>query len=80
MDEKIAVVGIVIKDTNSVDKVNSTLHEFRDYIVGRFGIPYKQKEVNIISVVMDAPQTILNSLSGKLGMIVGVTSKVMVTK
>ena len=80
MEEKIAVVAIIVKDTESTEKVNSILHEYRDYVVGRFGIPYKKKNVNVISVVVDAPQEIINGLSGKLGMIDGVSSKVLTTK
>lgn len=80
MEEKIAVIGIVISDYEAVEKVNGILHEYRDFIVGRFGIPYKKKQVNIISVVLDAETQVLNSISGKLGMINGVKSKVMITK
>ena len=80
MESKIAVVAIIVSDVNAVDKINSLLHNFSDYIIGRMGLPYKQKNVNVISVVMDAPQEIINSLSGKLGMINGVSSKVLTTK
>lgn len=80
MDNKIAVVAIIVSDVSAVESVNSTLHDFRDYVIGRQGIPYKQKNVNVISVVMDAPQETINSLSGKLGMINGVSSKVLTTK
>lgn len=80
MESKIAVVAIIVSDVNAVDKINSLLHNFADYIIGRMGLPYKQKNVNVISVVMDAPQEIINSLSGKIGMINGVSSKVLTTK
>ncbi len=80
MESKIAVVAIIVSDINSVDKINCLLHNFADYIIGRMGLPYKQKNVNVISVVIDAPQEIINSLSGKLGMINGVSSKVLTTK
>ena len=80
MESKIAVVAIIVSDVNAVDKINSLLHNFADYIIGRMGLPYKQKNVSVISVVMDAPQEIINSLSGKLGMINGVSSKVLTTK
>ncbi len=80
MNEKIAVVAIIIENSNSVGKINAILHDFGDYIIGRMGIPYKKKEVNVISVVMDAPIEIINSLSGKLGMIDGVSSKVLTAK
>lgn len=80
MGEKIAVVAIIVSDVDSVEKINALLHEFGSYIIGRMGIPYKEKGVNVISIVMDAPQEIINSLSGKLGMIKGVSSKVLTTK
>ena len=80
MENNIAVVAIMVNDLDAVERINALLHDFGDYIVGRMGIPYRQKNLNVISVVMDAPQTIINSLSGKLGMIDGVTSKVLTAK
>ena len=80
METKIAVVAIIVSDKNAVEKINALLHTFGDYIIGRLGLPYKQKNVNVISVIMDAPQETINSLSGKLGMIDGVSSKVLTTK
>ena len=77
---KIAVVAIIVSDKNAVTRINALLHDFGEYIIGRLGLPYKEKNVNVISVVMDAPQTVINSLSGKLGMIDGVSSKVLTTK
>lgn len=80
MESKIAVVAIIVSDLNAVERINELLHSFGENIIGRLGLPYKQKGVNVISVVMDAPQEVINSLSGKLGMINGVTSKVLTTK
>lgn len=80
MDSKISVVAIIVSDLNAVEKINSLLHAFGEYVIGRLGIPYKQKGVNVISVVMDAPQEIINNLSGKLGMLEGVKSKVLTAK
>lgn len=80
MENKIAVLAVIVDDYSSVDKVNSLLHEFRDFVVGRMGIPYRLKNVNVISVVLDAPIEAINSLSGKLGMINGVSSKVLTAK
>ena len=77
---KIAIVAIIITDYNAVEKVNSILHEYREFVVGRLGIPYKQKNVNVISVVLDAPFEMVNGLSGKLGMVKGVNSKVLTAK
>lgn len=80
MEKKIAVVAVVISNMESVNKVNEIFHSFSEYVLGRLGIPYKEKGVNVISIVLDAPTEVLNSLSGKLGMIDGVSSKVMITK
>lgn len=80
MEKKIAVVAVIVSNIDSVARVNQIFHEFSDYVLGRLGIPYKEKGVNVISIVLDAPSEILNSLSGKLGMIDGVKSKVMITK
>ena len=80
IETKIAIVAVVISDADAVTKVNSIFHEFRDYVIGRLGIPYKQKCVNVISVVLDAPNEVVNALSGKLGMVKGASSKVLITK
>lgn len=80
MDKKIAVVAIIVNDIDVVSKINEILHTFGEYIIGRMGIPYREKNLNVISVVMDATQEVINSLSGKLGMIKGVSSKVLTTK
>ncbi len=75
METKIALIGIIVEDSEAVEKVNQQLHEYREYIVGRMGLPYRQKNVNIISVVVDASENIISSLSGKLGMIQGISVK-----
>ncbi len=80
MENKIAVVAIIVSDLNAVEKINNLLHFYGEHVIGRLGIPYKEKKVNVISVVMDAPQEVINALSGKLGMINGVSSKVLTTK
>ena len=80
MESKIAVVAIIVSDKNAVSRINELLHNFGEYVIGRLGLPYKEKNVTVISIVMDAPQEIINSLSGKLGMIDGVSSKVLTTK
>ena len=80
MEKKIAVVAIIVSDKNAVERINGLLHDFGEHIIGRMGIPYKEKSLNVISVVMDAPQEVINSLSGKLGMVKGVSSKVLTTK
>ena len=80
MENKIAVVAIIVSDKESVARINELLHDFGQYIIGRLGVPYKEKNVNVMSVVMDAPQEKINSLTGKLGMVQGVSSKVLITK
>ena len=80
METRVALIGIIVEDTESVERLNQLLHEYGEYIIGRMGIPYREKALNVISVVMDAPQEVINSLSGKLGMVKGVSSKVLTTK
>ena len=80
MENQIAVLAIIVHDPKAVEAVNSKLHDFREHIVGRLGLPQKEKKLSVISVILDAPQETINSLSGKIGMIDGVTSKVLITK
>ena len=80
MDTRIAVVGIIIEDTEAAGSVNEILHQYRTYIIGRMGLPYPQKAVNIISVVVDAPQDVISAMSGKLGRLDGVSAKAMYSK
>ncbi len=75
MDYRIAVVGIIIEDRNSAEAVNAILHEYGDHIIGRMGIPHKSRGLNIISVAVDGPQNVINSISGKLGRLSGVSAK-----
>lgn len=80
MDSRVSVISIIIRDEEAAGAVNELLHEFRQYIVGRMGIPYRQRQVSIISVVLDAPGDAVSSLSGKLGMIAGVSAKTLTAK
>lgn len=75
MDTRIAVIGIVVEQADSVEALNEILHEYRDYIIGRMGIPYRQKNLSIISIAVDAPQDMISALSGKVGKLPGVSSK-----
>ncbi len=75
MQKRLAVIGIIVENPDSAEFVNDILHEFREYIVGRMGIPYRERNMSVISVVVDGPNDIISSMSGKLGMIDGVTSK-----
>jgi putative iron-only hydrogenase system regulator len=72
---RIAVIAIIVNDMDSVGRLNGTLHEYSDYIIGRMGLPYREKNTHIISVALDAPEAVINALAGKLGMIEGVMSR-----
>ena len=75
METRIAVIGIVVESEDSVEPLNEILHEYREYIIGRMGIPYRQKGISIISIAVDAPQDTISALSGKVGKLPGVSSK-----
>ncbi|WP_300758129.1 TM1266 family iron-only hydrogenase system putative regulator [uncultured Brachyspira sp.] len=76
-NNRIAVIGIIIEDTNAAAKVNEILHSYSDFVIGRMGIPYREENINIISIVLNAPIDKINSLTGKLGMIEGVSAKAL---
>ena len=80
METRTALIGIVVEDMNSVDKLNSILHEYKDSIIGRMGIPHPSKELSIISIAMEAPADTISALSGKLGMLPGVSAKTIYSK
>ena len=73
MENKVAIIGIILKNRNNVEVLNRTLSDYGDYIIGRMGLPYKEKNVNIISVVIDAPTDVLNELNKKIGKIEGIS-------
>ena len=75
MEKRVAVLGIIVEDLTSAPKVNEVLHEYSEYIIGRMGIPYAEKQVSVSSVVVDAPMDVINALSGKVGRIEGVSAK-----
>ena len=79
-ESRVTLVGIMVENTDSVARINGLLHEYGSYIIGRMGIPYHEKKLNIISVVMDAPQSVVSALSGKLGMLPGVSTKCLYGK
>ena len=80
MDDRIALIGIIVEDINATEILNEILHIYSKYIIGRMGLPYHKKDVCIISVVLDAPNDIISSLSGKLGMVKGINVKTMYSK
>ena len=76
METRVATLGIIVDaETADTEALNATLHDFRQYIVGRMGIPYRQKKMNIICLVVDAPQDEINSLTGKIGSLKGINAK-----
>lgn len=81
MEEKrIALIGIVLEDMSATEQLNAVLHTYSQYVIGRMGIPYRERGVNIISVAVDAPASEISALSGKLGMIKGMSVKTIYAK
>ena len=75
MDTRVALMGIIVENAESVTGLNALLHEYGEYIIGRMGVPYREKNMNIISVAIDAPQNVINALSGKIGRLDGIGAK-----
>ena len=75
METRVAVMSIIVENRDSVEKINALLHKYGEYIIGRMGIPYKAKGINIISIALDAPQDAISALSGKIGRMDGVSVK-----
>ena len=75
MQTRVAVIAIVVENPNAVEQVNRLLHEAADYILGRMGLPYRERGINLISVAIDAPQDVISALSGKIGALPGVSAK-----
>ena len=80
METRLANIAIIAEKEESVERLNQILHKYGSYIIGRMGIPHKERGVNIISIAIDAPQNEISSLSGKLGMLDGVTAKAVYSK
>lgn len=75
MQTKVAVMSAIVENTDSVEKLNELLHQYGEFIIGRMGLPYKAKKINIVSIALDAPQDTISSLAGKLGNLPGVSVK-----
>ena len=75
METRVAVMGIIVENSSSVESLNSLLHEYGEYIIGIMGLPYKKRNINIISVAIDAPQDVISALSGKIGKLNGISVK-----
>lgn len=81
MEEKrLAILGIFVRDLSRSETVNALLHEYGPYIIGRLGVPYRERGISVISIILDAPNEVISALSGKLGRIPGVQAKAMYTK
>ena len=80
METRVAVISIIIEDSSSVQPMNEILHQYADYIIGRMGIPYRAKGINIISIAVDAPMNVINTLSGRIGKLPGVSAKAAYSK
>jgi len=80
MENRLALLGIIVENVESVEPLNKILHEYRQFIIGRMGIPYQKRDISVISVTLDAPADTISSLSGKIGMLNGVTSQVLMAK
>jgi putative iron-only hydrogenase system regulator len=75
METRVAVIGIIVENAGAVEKLNGILHEYGEYIIGRMGIPYREKRINIISIAIDAPQDVISALAGKIGKLDHVSTK-----
>ena len=75
METRVALIGIIVESESSVEELNSLLHTYGKYIVGRMGIPYRKKNINIISVAIDAPQDVISAITGRIGKIDGISVK-----
>ena len=80
MENRVAIIAIIVEDKKKAIEVNNVLHEYSEFIVGRMGLPYKQRGINIISIVVDAPHDDISALSGKIGRIEGVTANTLYSK
>lgn len=79
LSSRVGVISIIVEDVSSVEALNSVLHSFGEYIIGRMGIPYREKGISVISVAIDAPQDVISSLSGKIGNLKGVSAKTVLS-
>lgn len=80
METRIAALAIIVEDTSSVEQLNALLHEYGQFIIGRMGIPYRQRDINVIMVALDAPQDTISALSGKVGSLPGISAKTAYSK
>lgn len=79
-NHRVALLGVIVDRADSVESLNQLLHEAREYIIGRMGLPHRERGLNIISIVLDAPEDVVSALAGKVGMLPGVTAKAVYSK
>ena len=79
MASRVGVISIIVENNESTEQLNSLLHTYGEYIIGRMGIPYRQRGISVISVAIDAPQDIISTLSGKIGNINGISAKTVLS-
>ena len=80
MENRVAVISIIVENSQSIENLNAILHQYRDFIIGRMGIPYRPKNINIISIAIDAPHDKISALSGQIGNLDGVSVKIAFSK
>ncbi len=80
MDTRVAMIGIIVESRESTDRMNELLHEYGGFIIGRMGIPYPKRDISVISIAIDAPQDTISALSGKLGMLPGISTKTIYSR
>ena len=75
METRVAVISIIVENEQAVEPLNNILHQYSEYIIGRMGVPYRQKKISVISIAIDAPQDKISTLAGKIGNLQGVSAK-----
>ena len=80
METRIALIGIIVENIDETERLNAVLHEYGSYIIGRMGVPQRERGLSVISIILDAPNDIISSLSGKIGMIKGINAKTIYAK
>jgi len=80
METRVAIIGIIVENPKAVEELNAVLHSYSSYIISRMGLPYRQKNISIISIAIDAPVDVINALTGKIGKLDGVSSKAVFSK
>ena len=80
MDSRVAIIGIIVENPEQVGTLNAILHEYAPYILGRMGIPYRERSISIICLAVDAPMDVINTMTGRLGRLPGISAKAAVSK